>query len=288
MGFFICTTLSTESTWNMRFYHCFLFALSLVISLWGYSQNHITQKEALIIGQTIKFKSTILEEERQLNVYLPLDYSPDSIKTYPVIYVLDGSMDEDFLHIAGVVQFASFPWLAKIPECIVVGIANTNRYHDFTYPTSIPKYTEINPDNGGSADFIRFLKEEVKPLIESDYKTSGNSTLVGQSLGGLLAAEILIKQPDIFQHYLIVSPSLWWDDQSLLKEQMQATSATKQVFIAVGKEGRVMKQVARRLKKKVQSEMGSGAVVGFTYYPKLNHGNIMHEAVYDGLPHLFE
>ena len=272
----------------MRFSH-FILTVCLAMSLAGVAQNTSKKihKDALTVGETLEFESAILNEQRQLNIYLPLGYSTDSAKTYPVIYVLDGSLDEDFLHIAGIVQFEAFPWLAKIPECIVVGIANTNRYHDFTYPTKLEEYTEINPDNGGSADFIRFLNNEVKPMIESSYNTSGSGTLVGQSLGGLLAAEILIKQPESFQNYLIVSPSLWWDDQSLLKEAIRIPETKKRVFIAVGDEGRVMKSVAKKLKKKLRSEAGEHVQVSFGYFPKLNHGNIMHEAVYDGLPVLF-
>ena len=89
----------------------------------------------LTIGETVKIYSKQLKEERALNIYLPQGYSPDSAKTYPVIYLLDGSLDEDFIHITGVVQFGSFSWINMLPESIVVGIANIDRKRDFTYPT---------------------------------------------------------------------------------------------------------------------------------------------------------
>jgi len=87
------------------------------------------------IGKTIKIKSKILNETRALNIYLPVNYLQDSLKTYPVIYLLDGSKDEDFIHISGIVQFGSFSWINMIPESIVVGIGNVDRKRDFTYPS---------------------------------------------------------------------------------------------------------------------------------------------------------
>ena len=87
------------------------------------------------IGKTVKIKSKILNENRELNIYLPASYNLDSLKTYPVIYLLDGSKDEDFIHISGIVQFGSFSWINMLPESIVVGIANVDRKRDFTYPS---------------------------------------------------------------------------------------------------------------------------------------------------------
>lgn len=87
------------------------------------------------IGKSINIKSAILKETRTINVYLPLNYHKDSLKQYPVIYLLDGSKDEDFIHVSGIVQFGSFSWINMVPESIVVGIGNVDRKRDFTYPS---------------------------------------------------------------------------------------------------------------------------------------------------------
>ena len=108
------------------------------------------------IGKTISIHSSVLKEERVLNVYLPQDYSADGSKTYPVIYLLDGSKDEDFIHIAGIVQFGSFSWINMLPETIVVGIANVDRKRDFTYPSQNTLDQEEFPTSGKSARFIQF------------------------------------------------------------------------------------------------------------------------------------
>ena len=93
------------------------------------SENEFT------IGKTFKIKSQLLGESRDLNIYLPLGYTQDSLKTYPMIYLLDGSKDEDFILVSGIVQFGSFSWINIIPETIIVGIENLDRKRDFTYPS---------------------------------------------------------------------------------------------------------------------------------------------------------
>jgi predicted alpha/beta superfamily hydrolase len=260
----------------------FLF-LSVIAS--GQIDTDVNQ---LSIGEQVSFHSEILDQDRILNVYLPDEYSPDSAQTYPVVYVLDGSFHEDFIHIAGLVQFLSFPWLDKMPNAIVVGISNINRYHDFTFPCDIPEYVELNPVNGGSGKFIEFLKKEVQPIINESYKIDTQSrTIIGQSLGGLLATEILFNSSDLFDNYLIVSPSLWWDEQSLLKTAFQNTDANRKVFIAVGKEGKVMQSVAKKLHKKLQKSSFEKEHLGFRFFPELDHGDALHLSAYWGLEQIF-
>ena len=97
------------------------------------------QTKPFILGEIATIQSVELAEKRSLNIYLPEGYSPDSTTTYPVIYLLDGSADEDFIHVVGLVQFSNFPWVNILPPTIVVGIANVDRKRDFTFPTTIEK-----------------------------------------------------------------------------------------------------------------------------------------------------
>ena len=262
------------------------FLTGVVLSISGIG---IAQKSTCLqIGEQIRFNSVILDTTRQLNVYLPLGYHPDSAKTYPVIYVLDGSMHEDFLHIAGLTQFGSYPWINMVPESIVVGIENVNRYHDFTYPTELDDYREINPQNGGSAKFITFLENEVLPIIDSKYKTSAEKTIIGQSLGGLLATEILYKQPDLFNTYIIVSPSLWWDAESIFEWDAQPIPEGTSIFVGVGKEGRIMKKVAKKLYRHVKTRLTKNSFVDFEYFRELDHGDALHLAVYEAFNSIYK
>jgi predicted alpha/beta superfamily hydrolase len=240
----------------MKIKKIFVTFISLILCNLIFAQNEIKLNETtlLSIGEKIEFQSEILNENRILNIYLPNGYSKDSLKKYPIIYLLDGSIHEDFIHISGLVQFGSFSWINMIPETIIVGISNVDRKRDFTFPTNNKKDKEDFPTTGKSEDFINFIEKELQPFIDKKYKTDSIKTLIGQSLGGLLATEILFKNPDLFDNYIIVSPSLWWDDESLLKYKPTLYTSKKSIFIAVGKEGKVMERTAKELYDKLDLE----------------------------------
>ncbi|MFK8008959.1 MAG: alpha/beta hydrolase [Saprospiraceae bacterium] len=258
-----------------------------------FAQNDKTNNP-FVIGEIVELQSNILKEKRTLNIYLPEGYHPDSATTYSVIYLLDGSADEDFIHIVGMVQFANFPWVELLPKSIVVGIANVDRKRDFTYPTSVKEIKETFPTSGKSADFISFLEKELQPFIDKNYKTNSTKLLLGQSLGGLVATEILLKKPVLFSHYVIVSPSLWWDDQTLLKVDPQFFKPNFQndlsIFVGVGNEDKykVMETDARALFAILQKEKKENINVHFQFFENLTHGDILHLAVYKAFEVLFK
>jgi len=252
------------------------------------NETEITEKSDLIIGEKVEIKSKILNENRILNIYLPNGYSNDSIKKHPVIYLLDGSIDEDFLHISGLVQFGSFSWINMIPETIVVGISNVDRKRDFTFPTNNKKDKKDFPTTGKSEEFINFIENELQPFIEKNYKTDSIKTLIGQSLGGLLATEILFKNPELFNNYIITSPSLWWDDESLLTYTPTLYTSKKSIFIAVGKEGQVMERTAKELYDKLKLQKKANTNLYFEFFEKQNHGDTLHLAVYNGFEKIFK
>ena len=239
------------------------------------------------IGKTITIKSKVLKENRKLNIYLPLNYEVDSLKTYPVIYLLDGSKDEDFIHVAGIVQFGSFSWINMVPETIVVGIANIDRKRDFTYPSGAAIDKRELPTSGGSKQFIKFIENELQPFITTKFRTSQKKTIIGQSLGGLLATEILFKAPHLFDNYIIVSPSLWWDDEKLLQYKPSDKLANKSIYLAVGKEGDLMERVANELHVKLTKLKTPPLKLYFQYFEDKTHGDVLHQAAYNALEKLF-
>ncbi len=265
----------------------FLSALFAIISGTQLSAQELKNKMPFSIGESVTFYSNELLQDRTLNVYLPQGYFADSAKKYPVIYLLDGSADEDFIHVAGLVQFGSFPWIGMIPETIVVGISNADRRRDFTFPTSVKKDLEDFPTTGKSANFISFIENELQPFVEKNYKTNSTRTIVGQSLGGLLATEILLKNPDLFDNYIIVSPSLWWNNQSLLELETPSAVSNKRIYIGVGKEGEVMEKDAKSLYDKLKIAVGDSERLFFNFFEKQSHGDVLHLAVYDSFEKLF-
>jgi predicted alpha/beta superfamily hydrolase len=241
----------------------------------------------LTIGEIRTLKSKILNEERTLNIYLPQNF--DKTKSYPIIYLLDGSMNEDFIHVTGLIQF--FNQMYSMPETIVVGIANVDRKKDFTFHTDLKDLQKDYPTTGHSDKFISFLEKELKPYIESQFKTT-DKYLFGQSLGGLLATEILLKKPEMFNNYFIISPSLWWDDESLLKQAPQLlneiSDTKKFIYVSVGKgEHPVMVKDAEDLYAVLKKSNKKNWTVKYKMMETDNHATILHRSLYEGLVKLF-
>ena len=267
-----------------------------------YAQTSKSQQtdssKPFILGVIDELQSTILAERRTLNIYLPEGYNRQDTTRYPVIYLLDGSADEDFIHVVGLIQFNNFSWINRVPKSIVVGIANVDRKRDFTYPTTIEDDKKRFPSAGHSAKFIAFMERELQPFINQKYKTTSSKTIIGQSLGGLLATEILLKKPTLFDKYIIISPSLWWDNGSLfatssamLQENFKQPTG---VYIGVGKEGlapstipHVMEVDANLLVEKLKATKSKHVTVHFDYLPQEDHATITHQAVFNALRLLY-
>ena len=257
-----------------------------------------SQSKPFILGEILEINSSELAEKRTLNIYLPAGYSRSDSSRYPVIYLLDGSADEDFIHVAGLVQFNNFPWINRIPESIVVGIANINRKRDFTYPSSIEEDKKQFPGTGHSEKFIAFIEKELQPFIAKEYKVNDSKMIIGQSLGGLLATEILLKKPKLFNKYMIISPSLWWDNGSLLKQNSsmlsEGFSQSTGIYIGVGKEGlspgnipHVMEVDANLLAEKLKAGKSKTVQVHFDYLPDEDHATITHQAIFNAFRLLY-
>jgi len=172
--------------------------------------------EALIIGDTFSLHSEVLSETRRINVYIPAGYEDSDTLRLPVLYMPDGGIGEDFLHVAGLVQILSMNGTMR-PH-ILVGIENTERRRDLTGPTSVDSDLEIAPHVGGSASFRDFIREELMPFIDESYRTTGETAIVGESLAGLFVVETLLLEPDLFDTYIAIDPSLWWNGGKLVDE----------------------------------------------------------------------
>lgn len=267
----------------------FIFSTTLAF---GQTNKPIPKENSnpFVLGVIDEIQSKELGENRVLNIYLPEGYKQDEAAKYPVIYLLDGSADEDFIHIVGLVQFNSFEWINQVPKSIIVGIATVDRRRDFTFPTRIERDKKKFPTTGHSDQFIAFIEKELQPFIEKKYRTNTSKTIIGQSLGGLLETEILLKKPTLFNKYIIISPSLWWDNGSLLSQdskilQGDFTQQTE-IYIGVGKEGltpteipRVMEVDANLLAEKMKATKSKNVKVYFDYLPQEDHATIMHQAV---------
>ena len=280
----------------MKIFFSLVLLSGLTFRVAAQNQPALTPAKPFILGTVHTIHSNKLKEDRVLNVYLPEGY--DKSVKYPVIYLLDGSADEDFIHIVGLVQFNTFSWINRMPKSIVVGIANTHRKLNFTAASNREIDRKLVPSNGGSADFIDFIENELQPYINQTYPTTETKTIIGQSLGGLLATEILFTRPRLFSKYIIISPSLWWKDGWLLKQNPavlgQDNKQQADIYIGVGKEGsidgsstHIMEEDAKRLYTKIKESKTTGIKVYFDYLPEEDHATVTHQAVFNAFRLLY-
>jgi predicted alpha/beta superfamily hydrolase len=179
----------------------------------------------LVMGETFTIQSKTLDETRRINVYLPPVYRDSANVRLPVLYMPDGGMGEDFLHVAGLVQVSVGNGTMR--PFILVGIENTERRRDLTGPTRNAEDRKIAPRVGGSAAFRKFIRTELMPVIDARYRTTGEKAIVGESLAGLFIVETFFLEPDLFDTYIAFDPSLWWNDHALVDSAAARLRADK-------------------------------------------------------------
>jgi predicted alpha/beta superfamily hydrolase len=163
---------------------------------------------------TLMLASRALGETRRINVHTPRGYDASATARFPVLYMPDGGIDEDFPHVVNTVD--SLIALGAIRPVIVVGVPNTERRRDLTGPTRVASDSAIAPHVGSSAAFRRFLRDELVPAIDARYRTTPERARVGESLAGLFVVETFLREPALFNHYVAFDPSLWCDRGALV------------------------------------------------------------------------
>jgi predicted alpha/beta superfamily hydrolase len=254
----------------------FLFLLSL-FSVSGLAEE---VKNKIVIGDSITLKSDILRENRLLMIYLPFGYERTN-KRYPVLYLLDGNTH--FLNAAAIVNFLSHN--RHIPPMIVVAIPNTKRTRDFT-PTKDKERT----GSSGADKFIIFLKNELFPFIENEYRTVPYRVLFGHSLTGMFAIYTLFTDPTMFQAYIAVSPGLDYINRYVLsliekKKEFPDISA-KTLFITYGNE-RYYSADLNKFINLLETHAPPTFEWGFKIMPEYNHQTVPLESLYRGLETIY-
>jgi predicted alpha/beta superfamily hydrolase len=233
----------------------------------------------LVLGESFTIESKVLGETRRINVYRPPGLPESAAAKLPVLYMPDGGMAEDFLHIAGLVQVGASN--ATMRPFLLVGIENTERRRDLTGPTGNAQDKTIAPRVGGSAAFRKFLREELMPQVKSRYRTSDERAIVGESLAGLFVVETFLLEPDLFDTYIAIDPSLWWNDQKLVVDADKLLRARpelkKALYVAWSSEERVP-GVARRFAATLEKHAPPGLRWSCVPMPEETHATIYHPA----------
>jgi predicted alpha/beta superfamily hydrolase len=243
----------------------------------------LPQPQPIEVGASFRIPSRVLGEERIVNVSVPDSYRQGD-QRYPVLYLIDGGLDQDFLHILGTSQLGAI-W-GRSQEFILVGIATKDRRRELTGPTADPALLARYPTAGHSEEFRRYIREEVMPFVTARYRTSGRSAVIGESLAGLFIVETLLRSPDMFDGYAAVSPSLWWDKERLSLEAARlpgARRADRQVYLATAEEGPEMRPPVDRLRAALAGPPG------LCYVPRtdLTHATIYHSVSPQAIQYLF-
>lgn len=190
--------------------------LSAFFLLSGCSENTQAQADSIPPHTSFTIDSKFVGEMRTINVWTPDGYE-QGLDSLPVMYMADGGIvEEDFPHIAN--TFSKLIQENKIKPFILVGIQNTQRRRDLTGPTQVKADKEIAPVVGGSQNFRAFIKEELIPEINKNYRTNSIKGILGESLSGLFVVETMLLDPQMFDYYIAFDPSMWWNDQGLVKK----------------------------------------------------------------------
>lgn len=223
--------------------------------------------------------SAVLNEARHINVYTPPGYDSAKAVRYPVLYMPDGGMQEDFPHVATDVDMAIRA--GKMRPMIVVGIENTERRRDMTGPTEVDSDRKIAAHVGGSAVFRAFIADELMPEVQHRYRTNGHTAIVGESLAGLFVVETFFAQPTLFDSYIALSPSLWWNEQALMRAADARLKVwpglTRTLYFAIaGDDG--IDDEAEALRAALRSNAPQGLTWFYVPRPDLRHSTIYRAA----------
>lgn len=240
----------------------------------------------ILIGQSYRLVSTETGVAHAINIYTPPGYAEGN-KRYPVVYLLDGGVDQDFHHITGLAQVGGTSW-GPLQELIVVGIQSVDRRRELTPPTKGPALRRDYPTVGGSAAFRRYLLDQVKPFVEANYRTTADTSLMGESLAGLFVVETLLTAPDSFARYIAISPSLWWDKQAVADTAATLLAAQKparphKLWLSLGSEGPEMQAGMDALLAALKGAAPANLEWHHDPRPAESHGSIYHGAAYDAL-----
>lgn len=178
-------------------------------------------------------KKVLLSRGREYHIFIstPVEAPPE--EGFPVIYLLDANSVFGTMTEANRLQSRT-PAKTGVYPSIIVGIGyptempfHEQRHYDFTSPVPVSELPASPdgrewPEIGGAADFLTFIEEEVKPVIEKEFRIDrNNQTIFGHSLGGLFVLHALFSNPYGFQNYIAGSPSIHWNERVLLEKERQ-------------------------------------------------------------------
>jgi len=248
---------------------------AVAIGLAGAQAQSAVIGQPITIGTGLTIASKALGENRTVNVIVPASYAKSATKRLPVLYLIDGGLEQDLLNVAGVALNGGI-W-GRSADAIIVGIETNDRRRELVGPTSDPELLKKYPTAGSSAAFRAFIRDEVKPLIERSYRTSGDDAVIGESLAGLFIVETYMAEPALFDGYAAIDPSLWWDKEALSRlapAKIGRAQAGHPLYLAIAKEQSEEPAAAGRVLAAIRA---AGGRLCFNPRPDLTHATIYQQ-----------
>lgn len=237
---------------------------------------------------TFTMESKAVAETRRINVYTPPDYETAKDTRFPVLYMPDGGMQEDFPHLSTTIDTAIRA--GEMRPLILVGIENTERRCDVTGPTEVEEDRKIAPRVGGSVAFRRFIAEELMPEIGRRYRVTDETGIIGESLAGLFIVETFFLQPELFDTWIALDPSLWWNNEELVKKAGERLKTRKELrgttlYLAAAEKD--IAAATARLAEILRATPPAGLSWQYKPRPDLRHDNIYRSVSPQVLRELF-
>ncbi|WP_264558509.1 alpha/beta hydrolase [Flavobacterium sp. N2270] len=231
--------------------------LFIVTFLFSCKNAAVVYNDPIPKHDSLKIASKFTNDNRVINIWTPKNYE-QSIDSLPVLYMPDGGIKEDFPHIANTLEKLIAE--NKVPACILVGIENTIRGRDLTGPTKIEYDLEYIPKAGGADNFRKFIKNELFPVINEKYRTTNKKFIIGESLAGLFVVETFLLDNEMFDNYIAIDPSLWFNEQYLVQnfESLVKTKnyTNKKIWFA-GSDAEDISKYTKELEKKFNNSKGN-------------------------------
>jgi predicted alpha/beta superfamily hydrolase len=234
-----------------------LFVLILVMVVWVQSPTAQQRLAPVTLPRTesFQFASRINSRAYDIFVSFPRAYTTDTAARFPVIYLTDANL------VFGMTVQSHYllSFGGTVPDALIVGIvragvesvsategnvAGAERAFDLTPTQDMEEQRRYEREykrevrTGGAPAFLRVIKDELIPEVDRRYRTSGDRTFIGYSLGGLFGVYALFQSPETFQRMILVSPSLWWDGNVSFKYEETYAASHKslplRIFMSMG------------------------------------------------------
>lgn len=202
------------------------------------SNTQAFPKVVLAGSQLRTLKSTSTGRDYDLYIHIPASYDKETSRKYPVIYILDGQWDFKLMDsILGGLVYDKF-----VPEMILVGITYSGENADYNSLRAMdltPTATSNVKGSGDGPKFLKFLKTELIPFVETNYRADpSRRVLQGSSYAGLFTLYALFSDPGLFSYYMSASPAVPYADNYLFKQEADFARTHKdlpvKLYLAVG------------------------------------------------------